>query len=136
MLNVERESMLGSTVGMTMVLLCIKASYLAQHGYHIRQVMGPRRKPCGTIDANGTIYTDNYLCVLPLASELLIERPSLETIMHYRRPPTSPWMRTMCGDSLAEFNPQYKQVLQALMHHPSPFHHRSLHPSNLMSNNG
>ena len=28
--------MLGSTVGITMVLLCIKASYLAPHGYHIR----------------------------------------------------------------------------------------------------
>ena len=75
----ERGILADSTMYNVLVLCCTWLGFILSYTAKNRQVMGPRRMPCGTSVAYGTINMD-YLARLPITSQLLIKRPDLEPI--------------------------------------------------------
>ena len=99
-----------------LVYCCTQLGFTLSCTANNRQVMGPRRMPCGTSVAYGTTNIVNYNTGLPIISELLITRPILAPITLSRRLPRSPRERTMVCD-LEESHHQYKPSLHhAVLH--------------------
>ena len=118
-LNHKHETgiLVSNTMCSVLVYCCTWLGFILSYTANNRQVMGPRRMPCGTSVAYGTTNIICYNTGLPIISELLITRPILAPITLSRRLPfSSPRARTRVCD-LEESHHQYKL----------PLHHAVLH---------
>ena len=118
----ETGILVSNTMDNVLVLCCTWLGFILSYTAVNRQVMGPRRMPCGTSFAYGTTNIICYNTGLPIISELLIKRPILAPISLSRRLSfSSPRERTRACD-LEESHHQYKHSLhQAVKLHTTSY---------------